>query len=78
MDSLVRLSPDEAKSALESISVADAGKETLNGATIIGELKQDELGTRVTLKLSWSDRKNANPVELSAWLREPETAGDSQ
>ncbi|QEG20516.1 hypothetical protein [Mariniblastus fucicola] len=69
LNGLTGLTSEAAQSALDEIEVSPACKKTLNEAAITGELQQDELGTRVTLQLSWSDRKNANPVTLSGWLR---------
>ena len=68
MGELVSLSPKDAVDKLESIDVSAACKDTLDDALLFGELSEDELGTRITLKLSWSDRKNVKPVQLSGWL----------
>lgn len=78
IDELSRLSPDQATESLKSIEVSQACKETLKDASIVGEVEEDELGNRITLKLSWLDRKGANPVELSAWLRDAKTDGGEQ
>jgi hypothetical protein len=68
MDGLTRLSPKQAETALESIAVSEACEETLPDAKLSGELLEDDLGTRVILKLSWSGRKFGEPLELSGWL----------
>ena len=78
IDEFSRLSPDQASESLKSIEVSQACKETLKDASIVGEVEEDELGNRITLKLSWLDRKGANPVELSAWLRDEKTDGGEQ
>lgn len=76
--SITRLTPQQASEALESIDVSEACKETLKDASLSGEINKDELGNRVTLKLTWNERKDANPVQLSAWLRNPKTDGGKQ
>lgn len=68
IDSLVRLTPQQASDALDSIDVSEACKETLKHASLSGVIAKDELGSRVTLQLTWIDRTDANPVELSAWI----------
>ena len=78
IDEFSRLSLDEAAESLKSIEVSEACKETLKDASIVGEIEKDKLGNRITLKLSWLDRKDANPVELSAWLRDEKTDGGEQ
>ena len=78
IDELARLSPQQATEALESIDVSEACKETLKDETIVGEIKKDELGNRITIKLSWNDRKDANPIELSAWLQDTKSDGGEQ
>lgn len=78
MDSLIHLSPEKAKSALESIAVSEACNDTLGDAKLNGELLKDELGTRVVLKLTWKGRKFGEPVELSGWLTESEESGVEQ
>lgn len=75
IDNFARLTPQQAGEALESINVSEACKETLKDASLSGEIIKDELGNRVTLKLTWNERKDANPVELSAWLRDAKTDG---
>lgn len=78
VESIVRLAPGKASEALETIDVSDACKETLKDASLSGEIVKDELGNRVTLKLTWNERKDANPVELSAWLRNAKAEGGDE
>jgi len=77
IDSLVRLTPQQASVALDSIDVSQACKETLKDASLSGVIEKDELGNRVTLQLTWIDRKDANPVELSAWIPDAKTKAES-
>lgn len=69
MHEVVRLSPEEAEETLDTISVSDACQETLRESKLTGVLAEDELGSRVTLQLTWKDRGDAIPVVLSAWLK---------
>jgi len=78
MGELVSLSLKDATDKLASIEVSPACKDTLDDALLFGELSEDELGTRITLKLSWADRKNAKPVQLSGWLAKPKSAKPDQ
>ena len=73
MGELLSLLPKEAIDKLESIEVSTACKDTLDDALLFGEISKDELGTRITLKLSWRDRKDADPVQLSGWLAKTES-----
>ncbi len=68
MDGLTPLNMEQAKNALDSITVSEGCKDTLGDAELSGELLNDDLGTRVVLKLSWSGRKFGEPLELSGWL----------
>jgi len=75
IDNFARLTPKQASEALTSIDVSEACIETLKDASLSGEITKDQLGNRLTLKLTWGERKDANPVELSAWLRDAKTEG---
>lgn len=78
VDRLVRLTPEQADEALASIDVSEACKRTLKDASLSGTITKDELGDRLTLRLTWNDRKNANPVKLSGWLRGSKADGGDQ
>lgn len=43
-------------------------------ATILAEVSQDELGTRITLRLFRSNQPGIRPLELSGWVIAPLTA----
>ena len=69
LQQLVPLSPDDAKDAIDAIAPSDACKDTLREPKLVGVLAEDELGSRVTLQLTWKDRGEAKPIMLSAWLQ---------
>ena len=79
LDRLTRLSPDEIQEELEQLEPSDAIRGTLHGAMISGVLINDEFGQRVGLQLNWDKRHASRPMEMSAWLRQPnETNEESQ
>ena len=78
MDELVRLSPDHAEKAVGSISPSTACAKVLREPKVSGEIADDTLGKRITLQLSWKDRKDANPVVLSAWLIDAEQTTNAE
>lgn len=68
MDALSNLSAEEVGTAIDSLEVSEAGKKTLGDAKLTGNSTKDELGTRVTLKLSWDERNEGEPIQLSGWI----------
>ena len=68
IDAIARLSPEQAAEALDLLSASPACKQTLADSSLVGSLSKDDLGTRVTLSLSWQDLDESNPLQLSAWL----------
>jgi hypothetical protein len=78
LQQLVQLSPEDAAAALKSISPGHACKETLREPKLVGVLAEDTLGTRVTLQLTWKQRGKADPIMLSAWLKNGADGEESQ
>ncbi len=72
MDALSGTPLHELDEALASLDVSQACKETLSDAQVTGSSKSDQLGTRITLELTWKERKNSDPIRLSAWLMNPD------
>ncbi len=72
LDRLTRLSAEEVVIELQQLQPSEAIRETLHEATISGELVKDEFGQRVALQLNWDKRQPGKPMEMSAWLRQPD------
>jgi type II secretory pathway pseudopilin PulG len=72
LETLTRLSTDEAQSALQSLEASEASQRTLENPTLTGVLSKDELGTRVTIEINWKRRFPGKPIVLAGWLN-PET-----
>ena len=72
LDRLTRLSVEEIQTELQQLQPSEAIHETLHEATISGELVKDEFGQRVALQLNWDKRQPGKPMEMSAWLRQPD------
>ncbi len=68
LETLTRLSGDEAESALQSLEASKACQRTLANPTLEGVLLKDELGTRVTIQIDWERRFPGKPIMLAAWL----------
>lgn len=68
MDVLVQLAPAKVEETLQDLRVSEAFDKAVPGATLTGELSEDQLGQRLTLSLSWIDVADAKPIQLSGWL----------
>ena len=73
LDRLTRLTPDDAKIALQELTVSEPCARTLSNARLSGQLTKDELGFRVDLKLSWQTKYPSKPTKLQGWLRSLES-----
>jgi hypothetical protein len=70
LDRLTLLSPEEIVSAIDAIVVSDAASRTLHDAKLDAERIDDELGTRIVVRINWTRRTPGNPVVLVGWLRD--------
>jgi hypothetical protein len=69
MERLTGLRTDQLPGAVKQLKPSAFLAERLSGAELVGELEPAEIGSRVTLKLTWNEtgRRNA-PVSLAAWV----------
>jgi hypothetical protein len=69
MESLTQLTAGQLPQAVKQVTPSAFVKERLSGVGITGEAEPAEVGSRVTLRLTWNEpgRRNA-PVTLAAWV----------
>lgn len=67
LESLTNLSREEAAIRLGDLRPSPACQEVLGAPRFETAIDNDELGTRITLKLAWQDPQ-PNAPQLSAWL----------
>ncbi len=68
LENLTRLTPDQAKQALEKLQPSTVCVGTLDGPELSGQLIKDNLGTRVLMQIDWKRRTPGQPVQLAGWL----------
>jgi hypothetical protein len=69
LDRLANVPFDRLPMAIDELAPSAFVVQRLAGAKLEGELTSAEVGTRVTLKLSWNEPgRNKHPVSLAAWL----------
>ncbi len=69
LDRVTTLSPNELPAAMDHLAPSDFVTTRLPGAKLSGGLEPSDLGTRLTLKLSWDDPGHRRtPIVLSAWV----------
>ncbi len=68
LENLTRLSRQEAQERVASLRPSEFSARTLREPVLDGQLVEDNLGTRVVLKLNWKRRNPGPPVELAGWL----------
>lgn len=77
LDRLTALSPDKLPPAMQQLTPTDFVTSRLPGAELSGGLEPGDLGTRLTLQLSWNEpQRRRAPVTLAAWVF-PKPAGSS-
>jgi len=75
LERLSLLPTAELPSACEQLKPSPLIVKTLSGAELSGQVKQSDLGQRVTLEITWEEpNRRAAPVRLAAWLNRPEDA----
>lgn len=77
MEVITRLTTEQATDAIESLVPSKECIEVLGDPQLKGEIREDELGTRVTLKLSWL-KTHPKPPELSGWLESSHVGEESK
>jgi hypothetical protein len=70
LESITLLTKAEARAALSNLTPSATCENSLRAPRLQGELREDSLGTRVTLQLNWDKRHKGKPLELSGWLQE--------
>lgn len=68
LDRLTRLTPAELATAIDAIDVSPEARQTLLHPQLTAEEIDDELGSRVVLRLDWQRSIPGRPVELVGWL----------
>lgn len=68
LESLTRLSHEEARKAVASLKPSEVCARTLLEPEIAGKLVDDNLGTRIELRINWNRRNPGKPVELVGWI----------
>ena len=69
LESLTRLSTEEAKTAIDTIKASELCSRTLPNPMLSGEIIEDNIGNRVVLRLNWErPLDNPNPIELTGWI----------
>lgn len=68
LEQLVAMSPEERTTAMRSLTVSEKLAEPLPDARLQGEMVEDELGSRIILKLNWQRPSGASPVSLVRWI----------
>jgi hypothetical protein len=72
MERLTALRSDELAAAVEKLTPSAFLSERIRTAKLTGELQPAEIGTRVTLKISWNESHTPKePVTLAAWVISP-------
>jgi hypothetical protein len=72
LDRLATVPVDRLPTAIDGLAPSEFVAKRLPGARLEGELAAAEIGTRVTLKLSWNEPgRNEHPVSLAAWRMPP-------
>jgi len=78
LDRLVSLPADRRDAALGSLTVDPDVARSLTGASLGGEVIDDDDGRRIRLRLQWQRRGDPPPIHLVAWIdpRPPSQRGD--
>ena len=69
LDRLTLMPVDEVPDALEQLKPSSLTADKLPGATLVGQLESADVGSRLTLSLSWGGpQRKANPITLVGWV----------
>lgn len=67
LEQLTLMPQQELRDAVASLKPSEVCGRTLRQPELVGELIEDNLGTRIVLKINWSRRHPGKPVELVGW-----------
>ncbi|TWT82745.1 hypothetical protein CA13_42080 [Planctomycetes bacterium CA13] len=70
LDRLSLMPAEQIQSELQKFEPSAEAKLSLFNPKVSGELTQDELGSRLTLRLSWSQLHPSKPIEMATWIAE--------
>lgn len=77
LERLTALPEAELLAAVEQLTASDFAAARLPGVELKGELAPDDLGTCVTLRISWDEpQRREAPLSLSAWVMPGPTQAD--
>jgi len=68
LEVLTLMTPEEANTALENLEASETCKRTLASPEMSGEAIEDDLGTRIVLRMAWHPDPEVKPVELAGWI----------
>jgi hypothetical protein len=69
LDRLSGISEADLPTAIERLAPSDFAKARLPGVELNGEFAVDDVGTRITLRISWDEpRRREAPLALTAWV----------
>lgn len=68
LEELTQLSPQEARTAVDSLKPTAICARSLQNPEITGEVVDDELGSRILLQLNWKRSNPGKAVELVGWI----------
>lgn len=68
MEVLTLMKPEQATTAIKSLKPSQFCSRVLKSPVLSGEILEDELGSRVVLRLDWNRPTKSLPTELSGWI----------
>ena len=68
LEELTAMTLDQAAVAVKSMEPSESCRQALASPQLTGEIFEDQLGTRVLLKINWTRPNAANPIEMSGWI----------
>ena len=68
LDQLTRMTPEQAREALDSIAPSELSQRTLRNPELKGSISPSEIGHRIQLELNWNRRHPGQPVGLTGWI----------
>lgn len=74
LEELTMMTVAEATTAIGALDASEACCRALKSPVLSGEIIEDELGSRVILRINWDRPNDGNPTELSGWIVSGEKA----
>jgi len=75
LEELTTMTHDQAAVAVKSIEPSESCRQALPAPQLSGEIFEDQLGTRVLLKINWTRPNACNPIEMISAQQEA-SSGD--